>query len=552
MTWIDNYNKSKNESSFYELRDFSLLKITGEDAQAVLQGQSTNDLNNLADKAVHLSALLTPQGKVISHHFVLKMNKKDFYLLCSKSVINDVKEHLDKHIIMEDADLRICEELKVYHLYKADHRLEKLFSLPQEPLLADTIYEQEDQLFVTGGMLGIDSSILISTDSSKPKLAIEMSDETFKALRMESGFPLMNCDYDQTTLLPETGLQLHCVSYTKGCFTGQEIVARVKYRGNVNRYLCALILDNAPKDFKVNDILSSIEGNKMGKYKSQSWSPTLNKFIIYAYLNKKYRQPGSSLKFIDSECTEYAAEVYSLPPVAQVNAIELSQQIYHEALELFASSDEVTDIAAEPLLKKALYLDPTNQDAYEALGVLLSRHERFDEAIDLMKRLKELSPDTVMAYTNLSVFYMKKGMIEEAEAEKQEGTLATFRIAAAKRKKRVNEADFEKAAQLERERRQKMFNEVLEIDEDDLAANFGLGKIALELKQAETAIKYLEKCLEIKRDYSVCCTLLARAYILVEKQAEAKEILVKGIAIAHEKGELMPKQEMEMLLQQLK
>jgi tetratricopeptide (TPR) repeat protein len=147
---------------------------------------------------------------------------------------------------------------------------------------------------------------------------------------------------------------------------------------------------------------------------------------------------------------------------------------------------------------------------------------------------------------------MKKGMIEEAEAEKQEGTLATFRIAAAKRKKRVNEADFEKAAQLERERRQKMFNEVLEIDEDDLAANFGLGKIALELKQAETAIKYLEKCLEIKRDYSVCCTLLARAYILVKKQAEAKEILVKGIAIAHEKGELMPKQEMEMLLQQLK
>ena len=236
----------------------------------------------------------------------------------------------------------------------------------------------------------------------------------------------------------------------------------------------------------------------------------------------------------------------------ELNTIELSKDCYHIALELFAQSDEVQDIAAEPLLKRSLYLDPTNQDAYEALGVLLSRHERFDEAIELMKRLKELSPDTVMAYTNLSVFYMKKGMIEEAEAEKQEGTLATFRLAAAKRKQRINDADIEKAAQAERDRRQKMFHEVLEIDADDLAANFGLGKIALELKQAETAIKYLEKCLQIKRDYSVCCTLLARAYILVERQQEAQDILVKGIAIAHEKGELMPKQEMEMLLQQLK
>ena len=551
MTWIDNYNRSKNENSFYELKSFGVLQVSGEDADAVLQGQSTSDVNALDVQSTQLSSLLNPQGKIISHHFLIKLDKNCFYLLCSKSVLDDVKGHLEKHIIMEDADLEICENFKAFHLKNTDPSSELILDMGIHQIEPDKVYTHEQYLLMTMGMLGLGSSILITKDGSLPNLGLEMDDETFKAFRMEAGFPIMDLDYDQKTLLPETGLQLHCVSYTKGCFTGQEIVARVKYRGNVNRYLSALLSDEIPSALAQDDTLSTIDGSKIGKYKSQTWSPELNKFILFVYLNKKFRQPKTQVKFIDSECTEFAGEVCSLPPLNQGNAIELSQKVYHEALELFASSDEVSDIAAEPLLKKALYLDPSNQDAYEALGVLLSRHERFDEAIELMKRLKELSPDTVMAYTNLSVFYMKKGMIKEAEDEKQEGTLATFRIAAAKRKKRVNKSDFEEAAKAERERRRKMFNEVLEIDPDDLAANFGLGKISLELKQAQEAIKYLEKCLEIKRDYSVCCTLLSRAYILENRQEEAKDLLVKGIAIAHEKGELMPKQEMEMLLQQL-
>ena len=551
MTWIDNYNRSKTQNSFYELKTFGVLRVSGEDADKVLQGQSTSDVKVLGAKTAQLSSLLNPQGKIISHHFLIKLDEACFYLLCSKSVIDEVKDHLEKHIIMEDADLEICKSFKTFHLKNTDPSSELISNMNIHQIEPEKLYVHDQHLLLTMGMLGLDSSILITKDGSQPDLGLEMKDETFKAFRMEAGFPIMDHDYDQKTLLPETGLQLHCVSYTKGCFTGQEIVARVKYRGNVNRYLSALIANEVPNDLQQNDTLSTIDGSKIGKYKSQTWSPELNKFILFVYLNKKFRQAGMQVKFIDSECTEFTGEVRTLPPVSHGNAIELSKQAYHEALELFASSDEVSDIAAEPLLKKALYLDPSNQDAYEALGVLLSRHERFDEAIELMKRLKELNPDTVMAYTNLSVFYMKKGMIEEAEAEKQEGTLATFRIAAAKRKKRVNKSDFDEAANVERERRRKMFNEVLEIDPDDLAANFGLGKISLELKQAQKAIKYLEKCLEIKRDYSVCCTLLSRAYILENRQEEAKDLLVKGIAIAHEKGELMPKQEMEMLLQQL-
>ena len=96
-----------------------------------------------------------------------------------------------------------------------------------------------------------------------------------------------------------------------------------------------------------------------------------------------------------------------------------------------------------------------------------------------------------------------------------------------------------------------MKNNIKKIIENLIDTFLYAGKISLELKQAQEAIRFLEKCLEIKRDYSVCCTLLSRAYILENRQEEAKDLLIKGIAIAHEKGELMPKQEMEMLLQQL-
>ena len=545
MNWLNNYKQLETEAMQYVLEDMQVLELVGKDAANVMQGQSTSDVLGLASHQSQMSALLTPQGKIISAHFLWKFNDEKLWILLPRLIAPKVLDHLEKHIIMEDAEPSLRDDLKLQHVC-GPHSQEWLESFGVDGLGHGGLQVNKKFTIAACSMIGLEGFIMAS-EQDVLKDVNHLDKASFEALRMEAGFPVYGNDFDEKTLLPETGLQLHCVSYTKGCFTGQEIVARVKYRGSVNRHLTALITDIDLSGVGPSESLLNEKDAKLGVFRNCTWSPVLSKYISYAYMNKNFRQPGQTLTIRHSE-EVIQASVCALPPVNSQNGTQLAQDLYHEALELFANSNEEEDIKAEPLLKRALFIDPSFSDAYEALGVLLSRHQRFDEAIELMKRLKELNRDAIMAYTNLSVFYMKKGMIDEAEKEKQDGTLATFRLAAAKRKTRLASADMEKAAQAERERRRLMFEQVLEIDEDDLAANFGLGKLAVDKKDIKNALKFLEKCIKIKKDYSAAYTLLAKSHIMNSDVQSAEVTLKQGIAVAHEKGELMPKQEMEMLL----
>ena len=545
MEWLKNYNQLKTEAMQYALEHMQVLELLGKDAANVMQGQSTSDVLNLVSNQIQMSALLTPQGKILSAHFLWKFSDEKLWLILPRVIAAKVLDHLDKHIIMEEAVPTLRDELKLQHVC-GPHSQKLLERLGVEGLVHGGLQSNEQFTVAACSMTGLEGFIMASKENILSDVK-HLETASFEALRMEAGFPAYGKDFDEKSLLPETGLQLHCVSYTKGCFTGQEIVARVKYRGSVNRHLNALLSDTNLSHHDLGVILLNDKEAKIGVFRSCTWSPVLSKYISYAYINKKFRQPGQELTIQDrGELIQ--ASVCALPPVSSQNGTQLALDLYYEALELFANSSEDEDIKAEPLLKRALFIDPSFADAYEALGVLLSRHQRFDEAIELMKRLKELNRDAIMAYTNLSVFYMKKGMIDEAEEEKQEGTLATFRLAAAKRKTRLVSADMEKAAQAERERRRLMFEQVLEIDEDDLAANFGLGKLALDKKDVKNALIFLTKCIKIKKDYSAAYTLLAKSHIMNSDVQNAEVTLKQGIAVAHEKGELMPKQEMEMLL----
>ena len=96
---------------------------------------------------------------------------------------------------------------------------------------------------------------------------------------------------------------------------------------------------------------------------------------------------------------------------------------YGAALDLLSRKDPVA-CAAE--LEKIVAEQPDFLDAVEGLAVVYSRLGRLDDAIALMKRLAEKDPDSIMAHVNLSVFYMKKGLKDEAEVEKAKATVLQF------------------------------------------------------------------------------------------------------------------------------
>jgi tetratricopeptide (TPR) repeat protein len=98
--------------------------------------------------------------------------------------------------------------------------------------------------------------------------------------------------------------------------------------------------------------------------------------------------------------------------------------LYREAIKLF-QEDKLRDAIAR--LEKATEIDPKFADAYEALGEMYFRSERLDDAIRVTQRFCELAPDAVMAHTNLSRLYQKKGMIKEAEEEQAKARMLSMK-----------------------------------------------------------------------------------------------------------------------------
>jgi tetratricopeptide (TPR) repeat protein len=195
-----------------------------------------------------------------------------------------------------------------------------------------------------------------------------------------------------------------------------------------------------------------------------------------------------------------------------------------------------------------LELNPLFVDAYESLGVILSRHEQYDEAIALMHKLQSLQPDSVMAHTNLSVYYMQLGDKERAEEEKAIAmSIRMSQLAREHAQKKKETEDRGKLLQ-EAEKRLEMFRQVLLIDPDDFLANNGVGTVYVEIGQYEEAIPYLEKTIKSKPTHTVAYLALGQAFENLAKFAEAINVYRSGIDVAAKRGDITPMKEMQLHL----
>ena len=137
-----------------------------------------------------------------------------------------------------------------------------------------------------------------------------IGDDTVETLRLEAGIARYGIDMDETNVVTETNLD-DAVSFTKGCYIGQEIIARIKYRGHVAKKLAGLIfegevsLESGAKIFSVDD-------KEIGRVTSVGFSPRLARTIALGYVKYDYLEPGTSVKVVSSE-KELLATVAELP-----------------------------------------------------------------------------------------------------------------------------------------------------------------------------------------------------------------------------------------------
>jgi folate-binding protein YgfZ len=444
------------------------------------------------------------------------------------------------------------------------HEIIKIFtrsndSIPEKPnAICKFTFEGLPALVIAKSLTGEEGCVLAfqteSEDTITKKL-LELEQQNLlthidhharEVFRIEAGIPSYGKDINDKNILPETGLEHSSVSYNKGCYIGQEVIARIKTYGAPNFALMGLTIEGDVLPISGSEI--KLASKKLGVIKSSIFSYSLQKNISLAYIQKDHRSPDIDLDVtIDNKPCKI--KTCLLPFYQPQTRKDRSKVLQDKALKLYQEQDDLDQPIA--LLREAIELDPKNATAYEALGVFLSKQNKLDEAIALMKRLVEINPEEIMAHSNLSVYYMQQGRIEDAEREKGEATALQFEKAIAENMAKKTTEDKVKQDLAEREQKISMFKQVLEIDPVDQVANFGLGSVYHDLKRYEEALPPLQTVVKEYKDYSAAYVLLGKTMEKLSRQDEAIQTYREGIAVASKKGDLMPLKEMQQKLNQL-
>ena len=234
------YERLRESAGLVDRSERGKLLLTGAEAAEYLQGQVTNDVESLAAGQGCYAALLTHKGKVIADMRVLR-GADWIWLDTEPATLAALARNVDMYSIGRDVKLQnVTAERAILSLIGPAARA----ALEVQPGEAEHDFvEGEHGLYVTTD-LGVDVICDASdVDSVRAALAIEPVDpEAAELVRLESGRPRHGIDFDADTIPQEAGLNERAVSFTKGCYVGQETVARLHYKGKPNRHLRGLRL----------------------------------------------------------------------------------------------------------------------------------------------------------------------------------------------------------------------------------------------------------------------------------------------------------------------
>lgn len=563
-----------------------LALVSGPDGAQFLQTRLTSDVLSLAPGQGQLSARLTARGQLVGYFSLHRMPDlgqpfPSYLLLAPRVDLGIILADLAANVLGDDVlveDVSTQFHGLVIQGPEADPFLERIlgrspvqgrsdFSLgvvPGGTSLSPTVACPGDLMILSRSFTGDPGRLLLWSAGSSDEGAAEILlaearnqglvlleeeqawTEAWKWLSVEAGWPRLGAELETSrTLLPSTGLEQQVASSTKGCYPGQEVVARIRTYGSVPMALRGLEFSDSDLDMigELPDPGQELKAGdrKIGSWGTAAWSVTRGRAIALAFLDRDHRAPGTRL-VVDTPAGPLEAAVVLLPFFRAADQGARAQQLHDQAIRLFS---EGNDERAVSLLEQAVRLDPGFKDAYEALGVILGRKEKFVQAIDIFRRLEEVAPEEPMVHTNLSLFYMKIGDQDEAERQKSLATFKRFSSATDPGEARDLQNEAEAAQTKEAERRIRMFAEVLEFDPEDPVALMGMGKAHAELGQNRQAGAYLEQALAAQPENSVLYALRGKVLEALGRPEKAREMYRQGVEVASRRGDLMPLKDME-------
>ena len=318
------YAALRRGAALLDANYYALFAFAGPDRQRYLNAVLTSNVRDLKPGQGTVGLLLTAQGHILAE--VETLARKESILAISHAMVRErTFSTFDRFIIMDDVTL---EDLTTSHGFlelagpRAAHLLAEfgVNNFREMPPLS----HQEAKLgevacqIVRRGIAGDPTATLIVPRAQLSTLWRDLSArvraaggqiagmEALNSLRLESGVPWFGSDYGDKQIPHEAGLEFSHISYEKGCYTGQEIVERVRSRGHVNRHIAELRFFAPTAPAAGANLV--YDGNEVGSVTSAGFSPRLGQAIGLAYLRREHAAVGTRL---DADGTQ--AEVITPP-----------------------------------------------------------------------------------------------------------------------------------------------------------------------------------------------------------------------------------------------
>jgi folate-binding protein YgfZ len=289
----------------------AFFSFTGPDRQRYVNAILTSNVRDLKPGQGTVGLLLNPQGHILAE--VETLAREESILAASHAMIRDrTLATFDKFIIMDDVTLEDVTD-STGSLDLAGPRTAALLAELGVGQFAEMppLCHQEAKLgqipcrVVRRDLAGNPGATLISAREHLPSLWRGLAErarlhggapagmEALNSIRLECGIPWFGHDYDDRQIPHEAGLELSHISYEKGCYTGQEIVERVRSRGHVNRRLTELQFSSAEAPGHGTKLLQG--GNEIGNVTSAAFSPALGRAVGLGYLRREHSAPGTRM-----------------------------------------------------------------------------------------------------------------------------------------------------------------------------------------------------------------------------------------------------------------
>ncbi len=321
---LEEYRAVRESAAVLDMSYLGKLRVSGRDRVRFLNSLLSNDIKNLKPGSGCYATLLTRQGRLESDLYVYAL-EEECLLECSPAGRARLFESLNKYLVSDVVmieDISLCRSIISVQGPGSRQMVERVAGLsltgaaPLEQRVVhgssgDWIVVRRDRTGCDGFDLWVPEADAVEAwerlrHSGRIRSA---GHKALDLLRTEAGIPWFGVDMDENNLPLELGLT-SAISMTKGCYRGQEIVARVTYRGHLDRRLGGVAIRHDEPPGKGAQVSSG--GTAVGHVTSAVRSPLLGRPLALAILKTEFLTPGTLVE-VSYEDKSHPGEVVSLP-----------------------------------------------------------------------------------------------------------------------------------------------------------------------------------------------------------------------------------------------